>query len=130
MLLILSRGSLDSSINLTSSPQIRGDSPKCPLHTSTHEVKGKPPRTKGKTVKPLLKLLNISFQSSRNKIQELEHVVNSVRLNVIFLLSRWNLQCSISYFDDCSLHSNDGCRFYCVGLTVMSGTQDRLWTGL
>ena len=88
MLLILSRGSLNSSINLTSSPQIRGDSPKCPLHTSTPEGKGKPPRTKDKTVKPLLKLLNINFQSSRNKIQELEHVVNSAGPDVIFLLSR------------------------------------------
>ena len=59
--------SLDSSIDLTSSPLIGGDSPKCPLHTSTPRGKGKPPRTKDRTVKPL-RLLNINFQSSSNKI--------------------------------------------------------------
>ena len=74
--------SLDSSIDLTSSPLIGGDSPKCPLHTSTPKGKGKPPRTEDRAVKPL-RLLSINFQSSRNKTQELEHLVNSVRPHVI-----------------------------------------------
>ena len=80
--------SLDSSIDLTSSPLIGGDSPKCPLHIFTPKGKGKPPRTKDGTVEPL-RLLNINFQSYRNKIQELEHLVNSVRPDVIIGTETW-----------------------------------------
>ena len=76
--------SLDSSLDLTSSPLIGGDS----LHTSTHKSKGKLPRTKERTGKQL-RLLNINFQSSRNKIQELEHLVNSARPDVIIGTETW-----------------------------------------
>ena len=79
---------MDSSINLTLSPQIGGDSPNCPLHTSTPKGDGKPPRTKDKTVKPP-RLLNINFKSSKNQIRELEHLVNYVMPDVIIGTETW-----------------------------------------
>ena len=85
-----------SSFNSNSSSPLTINSPLHPLHTSTPN----PPNRTRQTIRPTafsipLRIVNINFQSCKNKLQELQHIAHSVKLDVIIGTETW-LQPSIT----------------------------------
>ena len=85
-----------SSFNSNSSSPLTITSPLHPLHSSTPN----PPNRTRQTIRSTainrpISIVNINFQSCRNKLQELQHIAHSVKPDVIIGTETW-LQPSIT----------------------------------